>query len=120
VLSVAAGLIALLWPGITAIVLTVWVAIWAFLTGVVEVAMAFRRGEFAGERALWTLSGLISIVFGLVIASRPALGALTLATVFGLFSLMYGITLLILAFTARGPVAEPAHRADDNSSGQPA
>src|SRR4051794_13761359 len=36
-LSAAAGVIALVWPGITAVTLTVWVAAWAVVTGVFEV-----------------------------------------------------------------------------------
>lgn len=45
VLSVAAGVVALAWPGITALVLTIWVAAWALVTGIVEVAMAIRRRD---------------------------------------------------------------------------
>lgn len=100
-LSVAAGLVALLWPGITALVLTIWVAAWALATGIVEVALAFRRGETAGERAMWSLTGLVSIALGVVLVIRPDIGALTLATVFGLFSIVYGVSALVLAGQAR-------------------
>lgn len=101
VLSFAAGLVALLWPNITAWALTIWVAAWAFITGMVEVALAFRPGELAGERAMWALSGLVSIALGVVLAIRPDIGALTLATVFGLFSIVYGVLALVLAARAR-------------------
>ena len=100
--SVAAGLVALVWPGITVLVLTVWVAVWALLTGIVEVALAFRRGETAGERAMYGLGGLVSVALGVVLAIRPDIGALTLATVFGLFAIVYGITPLVLAAQTRG------------------
>lgn len=101
-LSLVAGVVALVWPGITALALTIWVAAWALVTGIVEVTLAFRQGEAAGERALWALSGLVSVVFGVVLAIRPDLGALTLATVFGLFSVVYGIVTLTLAARIRG------------------
>src|SRR5258705_4871270 len=42
ILSFAAGVVALAWPGITALVLTVWIAAWAVLTGIVEVALTFQ------------------------------------------------------------------------------
>jgi uncharacterized membrane protein HdeD (DUF308 family) len=100
-LSVAAGVVALVWPGITALVLTIWVAAWAFVTGVVEFVLAFRAGETAGERALWGLTGLVSVALGVVLAIRPDIGALTLATVFGLFSIVYGISAITLGFQAR-------------------
>jgi uncharacterized membrane protein HdeD (DUF308 family) len=100
-LSVAAGVIALAWPGITALVLTLWVAAWAFVTGVVEVSMAFRGGEPAGARAMWVLLGLVSVALGVVLAIRPNIGALTLATVFGLFSIIYGVSAIAFGVEVR-------------------
>jgi uncharacterized membrane protein HdeD (DUF308 family) len=100
-LSIVAGVVALVWPGITALALVIWVAAWALITGVVEVALAFMRGEPASERALWALSGLVSIVLGIALFIRPDIGAVSLATVFGLFSMFYGISALVLSFQAR-------------------
>ena len=100
-LSVATGVVALVWPGITAFVLTLWVGAWAFVTGIAEVALAFRRGEAAGERALWVLGALVSIALGVVLAIRPDIGAVSLATVFGLFSIVSGVSALVLAAQGR-------------------
>jgi uncharacterized membrane protein HdeD (DUF308 family) len=100
-LSVAAGVVALVWPGITALVLTLWVGVWAFVTGIAEVALTFRRGEAAAERALWVLSGLVSIALGVVLAIRPDIGAVSLASVFGLFSIVSGVSALVLASQTR-------------------
>ena len=100
-LSLAAGVVALGWPGITALVMVIWVAAWAGATGVVEVAMAFRNGAAAGERALWALTGLVSIALAVVLFIRPDIGAVSLATVFGLFSIFYGVSALVLSFQAR-------------------
>jgi uncharacterized membrane protein HdeD (DUF308 family) len=43
--------------------------------------------------ALVILGGLVSIAFGVVIFARPNVGAATLA-LFGLFSLIYGVSLI--------------------------
>jgi uncharacterized membrane protein HdeD (DUF308 family) len=112
-LSVAAAVIALLWPGITAFVLTIWVAAWAFVTGITEVSMAFRAGAQAGERAMWVLVGLVSVALGVVLAIRPDIGALTLATVFGLFSIVYGIAAITFGTQIRrvGKAARPLSHA---------
>jgi uncharacterized membrane protein HdeD (DUF308 family) len=112
VLDVVAGIAALAWPGITALVLTIWIAAWAFVSGVIEVAMAFRRDEYAGERAMWALTGLVSIALGLVLAIRPDLGAVSLATVFGLFSIVYGVSTLVLAAQLRKTGSAVRHAAD--------
>jgi uncharacterized membrane protein HdeD (DUF308 family) len=100
-LSVVAGIVALVWPGITALALVIWVAAWALITGIIEVALVFMRGESAGERAIWAISGLVSVVLSIALFIRPDIGAVSLATVFGLFSLFYGVCAVVLSFQAR-------------------
>jgi uncharacterized membrane protein HdeD (DUF308 family) len=110
VLSVLAGIVALAWPGITALALTVWVGAWAFVTGVAEMVVAFQGRKAAGERALWMLGGLISVALGVVLFIRPDIGALSLATVFGLYAIVYGISAVVLSSQTRkaGSVAGQA------------
>jgi uncharacterized membrane protein HdeD (DUF308 family) len=114
-LSVAAGVVALVWPSITALVLVIWIAAWAVVTGVIEVVMAFRQGETAGERALWSITGLLSVALGVVLFIRPDIGAVSLASVFGLFSIFYGVSALVLSFQAR-KVDSATHRLVDSAA----
>ena len=101
VLSLAAGIGALVWPGVTALVLVIWIGAWALVTGVVEMAMAFPQGQTAGARAMWSLGGLVSIALGVVLFIHPDIGAASLATVFGLFSIVYGVSAVVLSVQAR-------------------
>jgi uncharacterized membrane protein HdeD (DUF308 family) len=96
-IAVAAGVTSLAWPGITAFVLTLFVGGWALATGAYEVGLTFRSGERAGERALWLLGGIVSIALGMVLFIRPDIGAASLATVFGLYSVAFGISALVLS-----------------------
>ncbi len=91
-IDLAAGLIALAWPGPTAFVLVLIFGIWAIFAGVFEIAQTFAAGEGAGTRTLFFISGVVSILFGIVIFAHPGIGAVTLALVFGLFSLIYGFS----------------------------
>jgi uncharacterized membrane protein HdeD (DUF308 family) len=100
-LSVIAGVVALAWPGITALAITVWVAVWGLTVGFIELAMAFQRGDTAGERAMWGLTGLVSIALSAVLFIRPDIGAVSLASVFGLFALVWGVTGVVLSFQTR-------------------
>ncbi len=50
---------------------------------------------------MWALGGLASIALGVVLAFRPDIGALSLAAVFGLFSIIAGVSALILLARAR-------------------
>ena len=93
--DLAAGVVALAWPGPTALVLVLVVGIWAVTAGIVEIAAAFQAGEQAGTRALFILGGLATIAFGVVLCARPGIGAITLALLFGLFNLIAGIWMLV-------------------------
>jgi uncharacterized membrane protein HdeD (DUF308 family) len=100
-LDLAAGVIALAWPAPTALVLVLIVAIWAVITGLVEIGAAFRTGEAAGTRALFILGGLVSVAFGVVLLARPGIGAITLALLFGMFNLIYGTWTLVQGIELR-------------------
>jgi uncharacterized membrane protein HdeD (DUF308 family) len=94
-IDLAAGVVAVVWPGPTAVVLVLVVAIWAFVAGFAEIFGAFGSGETAGTRAMLIVTGLISIVLGVVLSSRPDIGAVTLALLFGLFSMTYGVSQIV-------------------------
>jgi uncharacterized membrane protein HdeD (DUF308 family) len=108
-LDLAAGVIAVVWPGPTALALVLIVAIWAFTGGFFEIFAAFRSGETAGTRALFILGGLVSVAFGVVLFSRPGVGAVTLALLFGLFNLAYGLSQIVIGVQTRrtGPALPP-------------
>ena len=99
--SLAAGVVALVWPGPTALVLVIVVAAWAFVGGFFELFAAFQSGETAGTRAMFILGGLVSIAFGIVLGARPDIGAYTLALLFGLYSLVFGVSEIVMGIQAR-------------------
>jgi uncharacterized membrane protein HdeD (DUF308 family) len=100
-IDLAAGVVALVWPGPTALVLVLVVAIWAFVAGFAEIFAAFGSAETAGTRAMFIVTGLISIAFGVVLSARPDIGALTLALLFGLYSLIFGVSEIVLGVQMR-------------------
>ncbi len=93
--DLGAGVIALTWPGPTALVLVLIVGSWAVVTGLVEFGAALRAGEAAGTRAMLILGGLAAVAFGVVLCAHPGIGAVTLALLFGLFNLVYGTWMLV-------------------------
>ena len=97
VIDVAAGVVAVVYPGITAEVLTIVVGFWALFGGSVELAGAFTA------RSGWLgVAGLLTVAAGVVLIAAPAIGAVSLALIFGIYLLSYGITLLVSAAQAKG------------------
>ena len=94
VIDVAAGLVAVVYPGITAEVLAIVVGIWAVFGGSIELA-----GAWTGRSGWLAVGGLLSVAVGVVLIVWPSIGAVSLALVFGIYLLAYGITLLVSAAT---------------------
>ena len=105
--DVAAGVVAIAYPNITAVALVVIVAIWAIAFGVLELFAVFGAGETAGTRAWFVVAGLVSIAFGLVLVGWPDVGAVSLAMIYGIFSLAFGVTEIVLGVQARRVAAAP-------------
>jgi len=100
-LDIAAGVVALAWPAITVFVLTIWLGVWAVVTGVVEIGAAFATSHGRGFRIGMAIVGLASVVFGIVVFTHPDVGVVTVTLLFGLFLLVYGVDLLMTAARLR-------------------
>jgi uncharacterized membrane protein HdeD (DUF308 family) len=106
IIGIAAGVVAFVWPGLTALTLVYVIAAWAIVTGVLEIIEAVRlRQEITGEWWL-VLSGIVSIVFGGFLVVSPAVGALALVWWIGAYAVVFGVLLLGLAFRLRRVRAE--------------
>ena len=96
-MSVLAGVVAVVVPGITALLLVYVIAAWALVTGVLEIVAAIRlRKAIAGEWLLG-LTGVASVAFALLLFALPGAGALALVLWIGAYSLFFGVLLVALA-----------------------
>ncbi len=101
VAGVVIGVLTFIWPSITALVLVYFIAAWALITGIFEIVAAIQlRRVITGEWAL-ILSGLLSILFGVLLFVFPAAGAVSMIWMIGVYAILFGITLIILAFRLR-------------------
>lgn len=99
--GIIAGILTFVWPGTATLVLLLIIAAWAVLTGVFEIIAAIRlREEIEGEWLL-LVGGVLSVIFGIVLAIWPAAGLLAVTWIIGVYALLYGILLIALAFRLR-------------------
>ncbi len=117
--SIAAGVVTFVYPGITAISLFYVIVAWAITTGVLEVILAIELRKAIQGEWLLVLDGILSVAFGILLVARPAAGALAVLWLIGIYAIAFGVTTLVLAFRLRNLAANiekrlphlPAHTA---------
>jgi uncharacterized membrane protein HdeD (DUF308 family) len=101
-LGIAAGIVAIVWPDITALALLWVIAAWAVVTGVLEIVAAIRLRRVLDNEWLLIVAGALSVVFGLILIIWPGSGAIGLVWLIGIYAIAFGIVLLGLALRLRG------------------
>ena len=102
ILGILVGIATLFMPQVTAFVLTIWIAVWAILVGIAQIASAIRlRKEIEGE--FWLiLGGAVAVLFGIWSLISPLAGAFAVTFGIGFFAIIYGVTMIVVAFRLRG------------------
>jgi len=95
--GIVAGVLAFVWPALTTLALLYLIAAWAIVTGVLEIVAAVHLHRAHGEWLL-VLNGILSVLFGLFVIVWPGAGVLTLLWMIGVYAIVFGVVLLVLAF----------------------
>lgn len=102
IVGIGVGLFVFAHPVASAVALITLVGIWAIVIGIMEVAAAFRLHQVINGEWLLGLSGVLSVVFGIALLVMPGAGLLVWITLLGIYALLYGVSLLALAYRLRG------------------
>ncbi len=100
--GIVAGILAIVWPNITATALLYLIAAWAIVTGIFEIVAAIELRRLVDGEWVMAFNGILSIVFGVLLVLFPSSGALALAWLIGAYAIISGIALIVLAFRVRG------------------
>jgi uncharacterized membrane protein HdeD (DUF308 family) len=97
VLSVAVGVVILVWPGISLFALTILFGAYALATGVIGFASAVS-GPDMGDRGWLVLSSLLGIAVGVIVLVWPDISELALLYVIGAYAVLLGLIAIYGAF----------------------
>lgn len=100
-LSIIAGGLAILWPGMVVLVILYIIAGRSLLVGIMEIITAIRLKKIMDNEWMMILSGAISVIFSVVIFLHPEIALEALILMMGLVALFIGVIMLILAFKAK-------------------
>jgi uncharacterized membrane protein HdeD (DUF308 family) len=97
----ASGVIAVIYPAVTALVLVLLMGANALVTGVLDIAVAVRLRKTIQNEWLLILTGIISVVFGILVMVFPGAGALAMVWMVSFYAVLTGVLLLALALRMR-------------------
>nr|WP_296781002.1 HdeD family acid-resistance protein [Rhodococcus sp. (in: high G+C Gram-positive bacteria)] len=103
VVSLVAGIVAFVWPGITALAAVFVIGIWAIMGGILEIAGSFRLRKLDGA-AHWIVllvAGILELLFGIVLVFFPVSGILSIVWLVGVFAVLFGVLFVVSAFQVR-------------------
>lgn len=101
VLGILTGIITLFEPAVAAAALLTVIAVWAIVTGVLQIIAAIRLRDHIDREWMLGISGALSIVFGVFLLMNPAAGALSIVWLVAGFSIAFGLLLMNLAWRLR-------------------
>jgi uncharacterized membrane protein HdeD (DUF308 family) len=101
IIGLLAGILAFAYPLATAVALETLVAAWALVTGIFEVVAAFRLRHAITNEWLLGLTGVLSIIAGIVLWIYPVAGIASLVLIIGAYAFVFGILLIALGVRIR-------------------
>ena len=108
ILAVGIGVLTFVMPQVTALALVLLMAAWAVVTGLGQIVAGVRLRKLITGEWLLILAGVLSVIFGAMLAVFPGAGALAVALWIGLYAAVLGILLIALAFKLRSRAKAPA------------
>ena len=102
VVGIGVGIWVFAHPAATALGLVTLVAIWAIVTGIVEIVAAFRLHRIIAGEWLLGIGGVVSVLLGIALLAAPRTGVLFGIYLIGAYALLFGVSLLAAAFRLRG------------------
>ena len=100
--AIVAGILAFMWPGLTALALLYLIAAWAIVRGIFEIMAAVRLRKEIDNEWLLGLSGFVSIVLGVLLLAWPGMGVLAVLWWIGAFAIVFGVLTIALGFRLKG------------------
>lgn len=108
IVAFAAGIGVILWPGISALSLLYVIAFFFIFTGILQMVSSIALSRVFKDEWLYFISGILSVVVGVLLVLRPLTGAIALAQTIGIFSIAYGILIIVLALKLQGTMSRIA------------
>jgi uncharacterized membrane protein HdeD (DUF308 family) len=118
-LTLVFGVVLVVWPAVTALVIVWTIGLWAVVVGIIQVVVALSLRRVVRSGWGWGLvSGLVSVIFGVLLLARPDAGLVSIIWVLGVYAIMIGVLLIGFGLQVRRLGTEAGKVAEGRASGQ--
>jgi len=97
-LSIAAGIVIIAWPGPGVVVLAIFLGAWLIVVGTLTISGAFAARRLLPDWWLLLITGLLEIPLGVLALANPGATLAALITVGGIWAVAIGVMRIVLAF----------------------
>ncbi|NUE65732.1 HdeD family acid-resistance protein [Snodgrassella sp. ESL0253] len=101
IVSILAGMMTFFVPGITWLVLITLIAIWALVSGILQIIAAIRLRQSIHTEGWMIVAGILSVLVGIILFVNPVQGGIALTWVIGVYAALFGVMNIALAFRVR-------------------
>jgi len=100
IMSIIVGILVISMPGMSAVVITLLIGFWMLFIGIFQIINVIQFYKVLPNPGKWLiiLNGIVSLIFGIVIVSRPLMGVLLVASLIGVYVLLFGVISLFSGF----------------------
>ena len=102
ILAFLVGAVIAFYPGETLQIFLIMIGIWATIIGLLQIILSVQMRKKVSNHEMFTINGVITLVFGLLLFYNPMGSIKVLFTVIGLLALVAGVLLVYLAFKVKG------------------
>ncbi len=102
IISLLFGLLFIFMPGFVFTFVMYFIAFWAISGGIFQIINAIRLRKEISNEWLAIFTGLITLIFGILVLFNILAGAQALVMVFGIYALISGILMIVLSFKIKG------------------
>jgi uncharacterized membrane protein HdeD (DUF308 family) len=117
--SIAVGVVCFVWTDMSALALLYVIGAYAIAIGIITIGGAFWLPLRSDDRALLALSGIVGILFGIVMFAEPGDGALVLLALIAAFALVRGAAELVVVIGGKRLMERELRRAVQRPNAQP-
>jgi len=101
IIGILAGAVILVAPLLAGTLIMYFIAIWALLTGILELVFSIAQWKYIPGAWMILIGGIISVLLGGLILANLVAGVVLLVVIIAIYLVIFGLLLMLLGFSLK-------------------